>query len=187
MTRPGGRIVTPWGHLGHVALTVADDGDSATGWVQGLAQFMPARGDAHARVDFPQVRGTGTPDAERPFLRDLAPLTDPHLQFALRVALPELRITTARDEDGLNAWIHDQDHSWAMLAAVGDGKTMATQGGPRRLADDLEEAWETWEQLGRSALYDYGMTITDHGTTQYMWVNDPTTRPRWPISPDLPQ
>ncbi|WP_317440788.1 hypothetical protein [Streptomyces collinus] len=42
-TKPGGRIVTPWGRLGHVALTVADDARSATGWVQGLAQFMPDR------------------------------------------------------------------------------------------------------------------------------------------------
>jgi protein-L-isoaspartate O-methyltransferase len=48
-TRPGGRIVTPWGRLGHVALTVAGDGRSANGRVQGLAQFMPDRAAVRAR------------------------------------------------------------------------------------------------------------------------------------------
>ncbi|MGX1887169.1 protein-L-isoaspartate O-methyltransferase family protein [Streptomyces sp. NPDC055287] len=33
--RPGGRIVTPWGRLGHVALTVAPDGQSASRPVDG--------------------------------------------------------------------------------------------------------------------------------------------------------
>ncbi|MER6142455.1 methyltransferase domain-containing protein [Streptomyces sparsogenes] len=55
-TRPGGRIVTPWGRMGHVALTVADDGRSATGWMQGLALFMPARGASPTGWS---TRGTG--------------------------------------------------------------------------------------------------------------------------------
>ncbi|MFI6586190.1 hypothetical protein [Embleya sp. NPDC050493] len=41
--RPGGDLVFPWGRLGHFAVTVAEGGRSATGWLQGLAQFMPAR------------------------------------------------------------------------------------------------------------------------------------------------
>nr|WP_269078182.1 protein-L-isoaspartate O-methyltransferase [Streptomyces sp. YIM 121038] len=181
-TRPGGRIVAPWGHLGHVALTVAEDGQSAAGWVQGLAQFMPARGTEAAEPDFLQVRGRGESDDERPFLRDLAPLSDDaHLRFALRVALPDLCITVAADEDGLNAWIHDGAASWAVLSAVGDGKTIADQGGPRRLADELETAWDAWLQEGCPDLYDYGMTVTDGGATQYMWAHDPVTGPRWPI------
>ncbi|MFC4032125.1 methyltransferase domain-containing protein [Streptomyces polygonati] len=40
-TRPGGRIVTPWGRLGHVALTVAEDGRSATGWVRSCRPGAP--------------------------------------------------------------------------------------------------------------------------------------------------
>lgn len=55
-TRPGGRIVTPWGHLGHIALTVAEDGRSAQGWFQGLAQFMPARGTPHRNPGFKKIR-----------------------------------------------------------------------------------------------------------------------------------
>ncbi|MFJ6213889.1 methyltransferase domain-containing protein [Streptomyces sp. NPDC092296] len=176
-TRPGGRIVTPWGHLGHVALTVAPDGRSATGWVQGLAQFMPARGTGRPLPDFRTVRGDGPAQAERPLHRDLGPLRDDaHLRFALRVALPRLRITT----DGESAWLHDGT-SWATLSALGPGRTVAHQGGPRRLADDLERAWDTWLSHGSPKLYDYGMTVEP--THQYLWCHDPTTGPRWP-TPD---
>ncbi|MYR83655.1 methyltransferase domain-containing protein [Streptomyces sp. SID685] len=182
-TKPGGRIVTPWGRLGHVALTVADDARSATGWVQGLAQFMPDRRTLGAEPGFTQVRARSEPDGERPFLRDLAPLQDDvHLRFALRVAAPHLRIALARDADGLNAWIHDTERSWTVLSAIGDGRTVVTQGGPRHLADELEAAWDTWLQAGSPSLYDFGMTVTDSGTTQYMWVNDADCGPRWPIT-----
>jgi protein-L-isoaspartate O-methyltransferase len=181
--RPGGRIVTPWGRLGHIALTVADDARSATGWVQGLAQFMPDRPTLGAEPGFTQVRARSEPHTERPFLRDLAPLQDDvHLRFALRVALPHLRIALARDADGLNAWIHDTERSWTMLSAVGGGRMVATQGGPRSLADELEAAWNTWLEVGKPSLYDFGMTVTDSGATQYMWVNNADSGPRWPIT-----
>ncbi|MEU8472800.1 hypothetical protein AB0F30_33820 [Streptomyces sp. NPDC029006] len=49
-------------------------------------------------------------------------------------------------------------------------------------ADELEAAWDTWLELGRPAPYDFGMTVTDGGTTQYMWVNDAASGPRWPIT-----
>lgn len=161
-TRPGGRIVTPWGRLGHVALTVAADGGSATGWMQGLAQFMPARGATSGPVrGFAQVRGSGPAEDERPVDRDLTPLhTDAHLRFALRVALPDVEARTAIDADGVNAWLHDGLTSWAALSAVGDGRTLAYQGGPRRLADELERAWDTWTAAGTPTVHAHAMTIT---------------------------
>ncbi|MDJ0346827.1 protein-L-isoaspartate O-methyltransferase [Streptomyces sp. H10-C2] len=176
-TVPGGRIVTPWGHLGHVALTVADDGSSASGWFQGLGMFMPARGIAPA-LRYQQVREQAPPASDRPFRRALEPLRDDwNLRFALRVVLPDLRIRTAVDEDGLNAWFHDRT-SWASIAAVGGGRTVATQGGPRQLADDVEQAWDQWIAAGRPSLYEYGMTVEPEG--QYVWANDADTGPRWP-------
>ena len=184
-TVPGGRIVTPWGRLGHVALTTAGDGRSATGWVQGLAQFMPARADlAHTR-SYSEIRDGQDGDGARSVERDLAPLNgNQHLRFALRVAAPGLRITTAVDQDGVNAWIHDGHRSWAALSAVGDGRTVAHQGGPRRLGDELEAAWDQWLGLGSPDLYDYGITVT--ADEQYAWAVDPETGPRWPASADSP-
>lgn len=178
--RPGGRVVTPWGRLGHVALTVADDGRSASGWVQGLATFMPARGTPGERP-FADVRGDAAAGGERGVVRDLAPLCDDaHLLFALRVALPEVRVRAARDADGVNAWIHDGDTSWAVYSASAGRRTMLYQGGVRRLGDELETAWDRWIAAGGPGLYDHGMTVTPD--TQYVWAHHPDTGPRWPAS-----
>jgi protein-L-isoaspartate(D-aspartate) O-methyltransferase len=169
-TRPGGRIVTPWGRLGHVALTVAEDGESASGRVRGLAQFMPARDRLAPVPPYAEVHDASPVEQRRPFPHDLALLRDDwNLRFALRVALPELHTRVAEDDDGVNAWIHDGT-SWAMLAAGRAGAT-AFQGGPRRLADELGEAWAHWVTLGAPSLYDYGLTV--RSGEQYVWVHDP--------------
>jgi protein-L-isoaspartate(D-aspartate) O-methyltransferase len=180
---PGSRIVAPWGQLGHVALTVAEDGRSATGWMQGLAQFMPARGRGPGTGrDFVQIRGDGEPEDRRAVVRDLAPLReDAHLRFALRVALPEVRVRASPDADGTNAWLHDGSSSWAALSALGGGRAVAYQGGPRRLADELESAWDRWTARGCPTVYDHGMTVTPGES--YVWANDPLTGPRWPAAP----
>ena len=161
-----------------MALTVADDGRSATGWMQGAARFMPARG---TRPDpgFSQVRGSGPAEDERLVTRDLRPLADDlRLRFALRVALPDMQVLTAVDGDGLNAWLHD-DTSWATLSASGAGRTVSHQGGPRRLADELERVWDWWLDGGRPELYDFGMTV--RADRQYVWLRDPTTGPCTPV------
>lgn len=169
-TRPGGRIVTPWGRLGHVALKVAADGRSATGWMQGLAQFMPSRDEARPGRGFWQVRGDGPAQDERPFERDLKLLVNGHLQFALRVALPDVRVTTETTETGIVARLHDGASSWASLSALADGETIAHQAGPRRLADELEQAWDRWLAEGEPDLYDFGMTV--ERDRQYVWCQD---------------
>ncbi|MFE6775480.1 methyltransferase domain-containing protein [Streptomyces sp. NPDC057702] len=181
-TRPGGRIVTPWGHLGHVALTVADDGRSASGWVQGLAQFMPARHTSTSQAPtsrtYRAVRGTGPPGEERPFPRELATLhSDWHLRFAVRARHPHLHLATATDDDGAHAWLHDGVASWANIVTT-DGRALAYQGGPRHLADELAAAWDWWEDAGRPDVYDFGLTVTPDD--QHVWCHDPTTGARWP-------
>ncbi|MFJ8477646.1 protein-L-isoaspartate O-methyltransferase [Kitasatospora sp. NPDC094011] len=172
--RPGGRIVYPWGRLGHVALTVAADGRSASGWVQGLGQFMADRsGPLRAPTGYTTVRGTGGPDTERVVERDLLPLADNwDLRFAVRVAVPDAVVITGRDEDGVNAWIHDGNASWAALSARGDGNAVLFQGGPRRIGDELLTAWSQWEVNDRPTPYDYGVTVTPE--RQWVWLREPS-------------
>ncbi|MDT0321905.1 methyltransferase domain-containing protein [Streptomyces millisiae] len=176
-TVPGGRIVTPWGRLGHVALTVAADGRSASGWIQGLAQFMPARGSARFRT-WQEVRGDGPAEHERPLTRDLAPLHDnPHLLFALRIALPTVQIITRTEGGNVTAWVHDGASSWATL----DGsQSMTYSGGPHDLAADLDHAWAHWTEKGMPDLYDFGMTVREE--SQVIWCRDPSTGPYWPAT-----
>jgi protein-L-isoaspartate O-methyltransferase len=181
-SRPGGRIVTPWGRLGHVALTVADDGRSASGRFAGLAQFMAARGTSVRGLGYREVRGTTLTQDERPFTRDLRTLRDDvRLLFTLRVAAPDLRFNTAEDDDGVNAWLHDGAASWAALSAVGDGRTIAYQGGPRRLADELDELWDWWMRAGKPGHRDFGMTVEPNG--QHVWCRHARNGPRWPVPP----
>ncbi|WP_333767875.1 methyltransferase domain-containing protein [Streptomyces sp. IBSBF 2435] len=172
-TRPGGRIVTPWGRLGHVALTVAADGRSASGWMQGLGQFMPARGvPGYAESGYAAVRGREPATRQREFTRDLTVLRDDtHLLFALRVALPDLRVSSATDADGVNAWLHDGRSSWAAFSVHDTGRTTAYEGGPRSLTDELELAWDQWLAADRPDVYDHGMTVT--ATEQFVWVHGP--------------
>ncbi|MER7585512.1 protein-L-isoaspartate O-methyltransferase [Kitasatospora sp. NPDC097691] len=183
--RPGGRIVFPWGRLGHVALTVAEDGRSARGWVQGLAQFMgDRRAPAQAGTGgaaYAAVRGDAEPQARQAVDHDLDPLLeDWDLRFALRVAVPDAVLLTGRDADGVNAWIHDGDRSWATFVARGPGKpSLLLQGGPRRIGDEVLAAWTQWEDLGRPDRYDYGVTVTPD--SQWAWQGDPDDGPRWPI------
>ncbi|MFE0190716.1 protein-L-isoaspartate O-methyltransferase [Streptomyces sp. NPDC058989] len=176
-THPGGRIVTPWGRLGHVALTVAPDGQSARGWVQGLATFMPARGVSQG-LAWEQVREGQPLAAEGPFGRDLAQLhEDASLLFALRVIRPDIRVRTVATDEVVSAWVHDGRTSWALIEGNEDGTATARSGGPRHLADELDAAWREWDRSGAPGLYDFGMTRTPDA--QYMWAVDPETGPRW--------
>ncbi|MFK0142627.1 methyltransferase domain-containing protein [Streptomyces murinus] len=181
-TRPGGRIVTPWGRLGHVALTVADDGQSASGWVQGLATFMPARGTDQG-LEWSQIPHDGQDDSSNRFPCPVRELADGNLLFALRVLSPDIRITVSANDDA-TAWLHDGRASWAVITADReDSPGTAVQGGPRLLADEIVRGWERWTSAGRPSLYDFGMTRT--AEVQYIWYEDAEgVRQRWePTAP----
>ncbi|MFJ8000984.1 methyltransferase domain-containing protein [Streptomyces sp. NPDC096310] len=176
-TRPGGRIVTPWGRLGHVALTVADDGRSASGWMQGLGMFMPSRYAAGPGRAFHAIRDAVPPETESPFPWDPRALTDGNLLFALRVLLPDVRISTGSGAEGPTALLHDGDSSWAVLTGTADGPAVARRGGPRRLAEAVVRARRRWEDAEAPSLYDFGVTRTPDA--QYIWSGDRHTGPRW--------
>ncbi|WP_406293017.1 methyltransferase domain-containing protein [Embleya sp. NBC_00888] len=182
--RPGGDLVFPWGRLGHFAVTVAKDGRSATGWLQGLAQFMPAR-DVAVVPEFDEVRAQRAAEDERLLARDVAPLhTDRDLLWALRVALPDVVYATDTDEDGVNVWVHDGAGSWAVATTLPDGRVRAGQGGARRLIDEIEAAWDAWERAGRIRRWDHGITIT--AEEQYLWAGEAAGGHRWPIPTPAP-
>ncbi|MFF8387368.1 methyltransferase domain-containing protein [Streptomyces kanasensis] len=185
-TRPGGRIVAPWGRLGHVALTVSDDGASAEGWVQGLGMFMPARG-VDQGLELHQVRERSPGGSTTAvFDRAAAGLADASLLFALRVLLPDVRVSIAtgpRSGGGaaVAAWLHDAHSSWARLTDHPDGRTTVERGGPRRLDEEITTGWDRWEKVGRPSLYDFGMTRTEH--EQCIWSEVDGVRQRWEPTP----
>ena len=54
-----------------------------------------------------------------------------------------------------------------------DGSARAEQGGPRRLFDAYETAWDAWAAHGEIGRWDHGITITPE--EQYVWEGDPDT------------
>ncbi|MFE3203058.1 methyltransferase domain-containing protein [Embleya sp. NPDC059237] len=180
-TAPGGDLVFPLGRMGHFAVTIADDHRSARGWMHGLAQFMNARdtpAPAATVRSYTQVRAGRPPDDKRAVDRDITPLhTDVNLLWALRMALPDVVYTTDTDRDGVNAWIHDGTSSWAVVTTGPDGGARTEQGGPRRLFDALETAWDAWTAHGGISRWDHGVTLTEH--EQYVWEGDPDTGRRF--------
>ncbi|MFI6985176.1 methyltransferase domain-containing protein [Embleya sp. NPDC050154] len=187
-TASGGDLVFPLGRLGHFAVTVADDHRSARGWMHGLAQFMNARDTpppAATVRSYTQIRAGRAPDDKRTVDRDITPLhTDTNLLWALRMALPDVVYTTDTDEDGVNAWIHDGTSSWAVVTTLPDGSARAEQGGPRRLFDAFETAWDAWTAHGQVSRWDHGITITEH--EQYVWEGDPDTARRYRLPAPVP-
>ncbi|MFI5642043.1 methyltransferase domain-containing protein [Streptomyces goshikiensis] len=176
-TKPGGRLVAPWGRMGHLALTVADDGQSATGWVQGLGLFMPSRGTDQGR-EYHAVRGEDPPDRAVIPARDLRALTDLHLVFALRVSAPDIRITTTETDGHLTVKLHDGVSSWATAIIDPAGSTIAYEGGPRYLLSEVEAGRQHWKQRGTPPLWDFGMTVTRD--RQHVWAGTADSGPYAP-------
>ncbi|MEU0939770.1 hypothetical protein [Embleya sp. NPDC005971] len=166
-TVPGGDLLFPLGRTGHFAVTVADDHRSTRGWMHGLAQFMNARdtpAPAATVRSYTQVRAGRAPDDKRGVDRDITPLhTDVNLLWALCMALLDIVYTTDTDQDGVNAWIHDGTSSWAVATTGPDGSARTEQGGPRRLFDAVETAWDAWTTHGQVNRRDHGITITERG------------------------
>ncbi|MFE3200178.1 methyltransferase domain-containing protein [Embleya sp. NPDC059237] len=184
-TTPGGDIVFPWTRLGYFALTIGKDGRSASGWLHGLAQFMNARGTPTTPTHR-QVRADRDPDHERPLTRDPHPLhDDAHLIWALRLRLPDVLFDTSADSHGVHARLHDGTESWATITTPPNGRPIASQGGPRRLVDELEAAWDAWTAAGAIGLYEHGMTVTADDE-QFVWAGDPDTGTRWPLPVPAP-
>ncbi|MEU6314633.1 methyltransferase domain-containing protein [Streptomyces sp. NPDC047014] len=175
-TAPGGRLVTPWGRLGHIALTVAPDRRSAEGWVQGLGLFMPSRGTAQGRA-FHAVRGGGPGRAVRAEW-DLRALADAHPLFALRVSHPGIRITTTAAGTDLTVRLHDGERSWAEAVVDATGATTAYEGGPRRLLAEAGAGLRHWEARGAPPLWDFGMTVTPDSQT--VWAGSAQNGPYAP-------
>ncbi|MER5782453.1 hypothetical protein ABT104_12115 [Streptomyces mobaraensis] len=172
--RPGAALVAPWRtpfgeQQALVTLTVAPDGESAEG------RFSPPGGNTESLGTAPP------PTVDVTTLGDISTtgLTEAEFSaatFALGIKLRGVRQQAdARRRYGRAIWLQgpDGDPSWAcaLFRAEPDLKTLVWQGGPRRLWDEVEAAYDWWATRGRPTPGRFGLTVD--GTGGRIWLDEP--------------
>lgn len=198
-TRPGGRIVTPWGSALYngvlIALDVATDPDGsprASGPVVGDAAFMWERGQGVRGGVMDTVREHDLGTAGTTTL-DPRPLVDDRdAAFCTGLLVPGVRRSigrpagAARGDDGeFTLWLVDADtHSWACVDHTPGADVFETAThGPRPILDEIEAALAWWIEHGRPERTRFGVTATPG--TQTPWLDDPAnTLPTTDKRPD---
>lgn len=183
-TRPGGRVVAPWGtrfsNVDCVAdLAVAADGRGASGTFTGTVEFMKIRSQRH-RIDQAAYLPAGFPgDA----VTSTTGLTATELGLADRLRHPFAAVAgllldgctllTDRRGTALSAWLYGlTDQSWAATVLHDDSpESTVYQSGPRRLWDELTAAYGRWTAWGRPGPTRFGLTVTETATAT--WFDDP--------------
>ncbi|GAB3585206.1 methyltransferase domain-containing protein [Amycolatopsis endophytica] len=175
-TAPGGIVVTtlnrPIG-AGLVRLNVLP-GAVARGRVLARdGRFMPLR--AHRLPGLPPLPGVSGL-ARRTSLSPEAVLrASSRFEFFAGLALPRVMPVSR----GADTFVLHEDGSWAMVTTHG-GRTMVTEGGPRRLRDVAEAAHQQWIGLGRPGRERFGVTVTPQ--RQEIRLDDPDGDHRWTLA-----
>ncbi|MDA0564502.1 methyltransferase domain-containing protein [Streptomonospora sp. S1-112] len=179
-TRPGGRILTPWGTAFHngtlLRLEVAGDG-TAHGHFDGDAGFMWVRGQRtpHGAVEDRVLPGhdyAETATALHPY----EAVGDFDASFAVGLRVPDTACTVVCDGDDpasecFTVYLAAPEaDSWASWRVTPDtvGAYRVRQHGRRRLFDEVAAAYAWWVGAGRPAHSRFGVTVGPAG--QRVWM-----------------
>ncbi|CAL9324404.1 methyltransferase domain-containing protein [Streptomyces sp. SudanB182_2057] len=190
-TRRGGVILAPWGTSygnADAVVRLVVDGGTATGPFTRLVEFMKLRaqrGPAIRPADYLSagpLEGAGQSTvalAEEDFLT--GQFTD--LPFVLGLRVPHCRQAVADKRGGEHpVWFYSLiDTSWAcVLFRDGQEHALVWQSGPRRLWDEVRDAYDWWKERGSPDVTRFGLTIDSSG--QRAWLDDPA-KESWPVPP----
>ncbi|MBO0882206.1 MAG: methyltransferase domain-containing protein [Mycobacterium sp.] len=181
-TRPGGRVVTPWGTSYHngalLSLTVRSDG-TAAGKFDGDVAFMWLRDQ---RTPFGSVEDRVRPEHE--YVESISPLHpwepigDFDGSFAVGLRVPDCKVTVVPDNDGQDnhfvAYLMDPvGGSWASVHVEPDliDQVPVRQHGPRRLWDEVEDAHRWWAEAGKPDHTRFGLSV--EADRQWVWLDVP--------------
>ncbi|MGH4019262.1 MAG: methyltransferase domain-containing protein [Pseudonocardiaceae bacterium] len=181
-TRPGGRVITPWGNAYHngalLSLSVADDG-TALGGIVGDVAFMWLRAQRVPRASFDDARcDDGTAAVTHTDLHPyhVAGDYDASLAISLRVAdcaniyCP----VDGRCDEYRVAFVDPWSDSWAAVYyRPGAEEYPVHQAGPRHLWDEVETAYRWWLGAGRPKADRWRFSVTPD--EQLVWLDDPGT------------
>ncbi len=181
-TRPGGRIVTPWGNPyfdgGLLTLTADSDG-AASGHIVGKSSFMYLRDQRIPRGRLRDILGTAQ---QRAALATTWTDIHPHrvagrfdTRLAIGLQVPECKYIyspyDADDEEDQRrgvVWFFDPwSRSWASLTHLApdasDDHFAIQQHGPRQLWDEIDAAYRWWLDAGSPGIDRWRFTVTPDG------------------------
>ncbi|MGH3824223.1 MAG: methyltransferase domain-containing protein [Pseudonocardiaceae bacterium] len=170
-TRPGGKILTPWGTPYHngalTSFTVNGDG-TAEGHIVGNVAFMFLREQRiYASVDDEECDET----TARRSHTNVAPYSvagDYDASLAIGMKVPDCSVITVPDPTaeltGTLWFIDPITDSWANLHYQPNTSSYPIhQSGPRNLWDEIETAYHWWRAAGRPGPGRWRITITPDG------------------------
>ncbi|RZS37903.1 protein-L-isoaspartate(D-aspartate) O-methyltransferase [Herbihabitans rhizosphaerae] len=187
-TRPGGLIVTPWGtDYGYDALLrldVHEDGSASGRCGMSLAfmrvrhqrrQFLDPTAEEQAEAD-----ATTTARSGQEFFEITA---FPRAAFTIGLRVPYCYVTVEDlDVDHRRIEFHDaRTASWARVAMVrGADSFEVRQLGPRRLWDEVDDAYAWWRDHGKPTPDRYGLTVHPDGE-HTVWIDTSAGEHRWSL------
>jgi protein-L-isoaspartate(D-aspartate) O-methyltransferase len=185
-TRPGGVIVTPYttGYtFGHLARLVVTGRGTAVGRFPWPAGFMMMRSQRHLRgeaagfIHHESDAGISSTSLDP---RTLAwESRSAGLAIGERVPGCQSRLIESTDGTGACSFYlletRTRGGCWARVDFLpGSSRFPVAQYGPRRLWDEVQEAYSWWVEAGRPERERFGMTVTAEG--QWVWLDQPGNR-----------
>lgn len=177
--RPGGQILTPWGteyHNGALTRLTADGAGVAFGHFDPMMlAFMRLRAQRPTACPW-DADGPGDPAMSTTDLASgqVYELIAAPGAFAVGLRMPGCHKLV--DDEDLVVRLHDPDSgSWARCEVTRGARSQTVaQHGPRRLWDEVEQAYRWWVEQGKPEHDRFGLTVTRDG--QWVWLDDPANR-----------
>lgn len=179
-TRPGG-VVVVIAPSSMVALTVAEDGSANGPLHHQNFGFMPLRGHTPWPSDAEAARALDGDGETRPCSRPARIVEAGGDQRSFWVMLGMLAFpydAVSRAGPGVMAWYDVRDGSWLRLDY---NRQEVTQGGPRRLWDEVEDLYDLWCRLGAPNRERFGLTVTHEGR-HVLWLDHPEAEESWELA-----
>ncbi len=180
-TRPGGLVLANLSY-GVVPLRVDADGAGEGRFLPQVAAFIearPADGPVGPTIDRMVEMCTGGYGPESTATAQEANwFADPQCEFFWRLAEPGVhQCTLAPGGSRIHCIVDAGTDSWARVRHDATGVTV-TQGGSRRVWDNLVEVCRRWDNAGQPGHDSLGLTVTRDGE-HTLWVDTPNSPHRW--------